>query len=80
MKQFTRLKTKRMTIKSVFTFVFAFCFSLSAFAQSQQISGVVTDAADGSGIPGATVQVLGVSQMVGTSLVYLLMPQDYHFL
>lgn len=47
--------------------LFAFC-SLTAFGQTIRISGTVTDAADGSGIPGASVVVKGTTVGVITDL------------
>jgi TonB-linked SusC/RagA family outer membrane protein len=44
-----------------------FCSSIAAFAQSK-ISGKVTSADDGSGIPGVTVQIKGTSKGTQTDL------------
>ena len=49
--------------KLIFT-LFALCFGLAVFAQTRQITGTVTSAADGSPIPGATVMVKGTT--IGT--------------
>ena len=43
-------------------------FAFQAFAQEIQISGKVTDAKDGSSLPGATVQVKGTTTGVLTDL------------
>ncbi|MFN8357199.1 MAG: TonB-dependent receptor [Spirosomataceae bacterium] len=42
--------------------------SLGAYAQDRQVTGKVTDAADGSGLPGVSVQVKGTSKGVATSV------------
>src|SRR5687767_12598402 len=39
--------------------LFAMLFGLSVFAQSKSVTGKVTDAADGSPLPGVTVTVKG---------------------
>jgi TonB-linked SusC/RagA family outer membrane protein len=47
--------------------LFAFC-NLTAFGQTIRISGTVTDAADGSGIPGASIVVKGTTVGVITNI------------
>jgi TonB-dependent starch-binding outer membrane protein SusC len=41
------------------TFLIAFCFCVNVFAQDRKVSGKVTAAEDGSGLPGVTVQLKG---------------------
>lgn len=57
----------KMTAKVFFVAVL-FLMGLGASAQDRQVSGKVTDAADGSGLPGVSVQVKGTNKGVATSI------------
>lgn len=57
----------KMTTKVFFVAVF-FLMGVGASAQDRQVSGKVTDAADGSGLPGVSVQVKGTNKGVATSI------------
>ena len=48
-----------MKKKLLVTFLFAFSFCVNIFAQDRTVSGKVTSAEDGSGLPGVTVQLKG---------------------
>jgi TonB-dependent starch-binding outer membrane protein SusC len=54
---------KRLLIFNLFLFV---CCSLSLFAQDRRITGKVVSAADGSPLPGVSVQVKGTSKGTAT--------------
>ena len=47
---------------------FAFSFAFQAFAQEFQVTGKISDAADGSSLPGATVMVKGTTNGALTDL------------
>ena len=56
-----RSGVSNLGLKSAFSVAIALLFSLSAFAQDV-VTGKVTDAADGSGIPGVSVAVKGTTR------------------
>jgi iron complex outermembrane receptor protein len=56
-----RSGVSNLGLKSAFSVAVALLFSLSAFAQDV-VTGKVTDAADGSGIPGVSVAVKGTTR------------------
>jgi len=51
-------------MKKLFLFLFMLSISIFQYAHAQTISGIVTDASDGLGIPGVNIQVKGTT--VGT--------------
>ena len=57
-------------MKKILLFLFAFNLSLTAFAQNTTITGVITDAKDGSNLPGVSVtvkEVLGIGTQTDAS-------------
>ncbi|HWY34414.1 MAG TPA: carboxypeptidase-like regulatory domain-containing protein, partial [Nitrosopumilaceae archaeon] len=57
-----RLLWRRVIPLSLLLFVYSF-----SFAQSRTISGKITDATDGTGLPGATILVKGTKTGAQTS-------------
>jgi TonB-dependent starch-binding outer membrane protein SusC len=66
MKQSYRLLRK--VAGQVFVAATVLLASLGAYAQDRQVGGKVTDAADGSGLPGVSVQVKGTGKGVATGI------------
>jgi len=61
------MKKNLISFRILLLFV-AFSFAFQAFAQDIQVTGKVSDAKDGSSLPGATVQVKGTTQGTLTDL------------
>ena len=61
------MKKNLISFRILLLFV-AFTFAFQAFAQEIQVSGKVSDAKDGSSLPGATVQVKGTTTGTLTDL------------